>query len=65
MAVKDIEASMKFYEKFGFKPFGGNPAQKWVILKNGYSIIGLFQGMFEKNILPGRSARLTSRMSLA
>lgn len=56
---------MKFYEKFGFKPFGGNPAQKWVILKNGYSIIGLFQGMFEKNILPGRSARLTSRMSLA
>jgi hypothetical protein len=42
---------MKFYEKFGFKQFGGNPAQKWVILKNGEAIIGLFQGMFEKNIL--------------
>lgn len=51
LAVKDIEASMKFYEKFGFKQFGGNPAQNWVILKNGDSIVGLFQGMFERNIL--------------
>jgi hypothetical protein len=40
-----------FYEKFGFKAFGGNAAQKWLILKNGDHIIGLFQGMFEKNIL--------------
>jgi lactoylglutathione lyase len=51
LAVKDLEASRKFYEKFGFKPFAGNPAQKWQILKNGDHVIGLFQGMFEKNIL--------------
>ena len=51
LAVKDLDASRKFYEKFGFKFFGGNPAQNWLILKNGDHIIGLFQGMFEKNIL--------------
>ncbi len=51
LAVKDIEASRKFYEKFGFTAFGGNAAQNWLILKNGDHIIGLFQGMFEKNIL--------------
>lgn len=51
LAVKDIEASRSFYEKFGFKTFGGNAAQKWLILKNGDHVIGLFQGMFERNIL--------------
>jgi lactoylglutathione lyase len=51
LAVKDIEASLKFYEKLGFRTFGGNPAKNWAILKNGDHIIGLFQGMFEKNIL--------------
>jgi lactoylglutathione lyase len=51
LAVKDIEASRSFYEKFGFKPFAGNVAQKWLILKNGDHAIGTFQGMFEKNIL--------------
>lgn len=51
LAVKDIEASRSFYEKFGFKVFGGIAAQKWLILKNGDHVIGLFQGMFEKNIL--------------
>ncbi len=51
LAVKDIEASKQFYEKFGFKVFGGNAAQNWLILKNGDHVIGLFQGMFEKNIL--------------
>jgi lactoylglutathione lyase len=51
LTVKDIEASRSFYEKFGFKAFGGNAAQNWLILKNGDHIIGLFQGMFEKNIL--------------
>jgi catechol 2,3-dioxygenase-like lactoylglutathione lyase family enzyme len=51
LTVKDLEASKAFYEKFGFKPFGGNAAHRWVILKNGDHIIGLFQGMFEKNIL--------------
>jgi len=51
LAVKDIEASRAFYEKFGFTVTGGDVAQKWLILKNGPTIIGLFQGMFEKNIL--------------
>jgi len=51
LAVKDIEASKSFYEKFGFKVFMGNVAQKWLIMKNGEHVIGLFQGMFEKNIM--------------
>jgi len=51
LAVKDLEASMAFYKKFGFEFFHGDPAHKWVILKNGDHVIGLFQGMFEKNIL--------------
>ena len=51
LAVKDIEASRRFYEKFGFKVFGGDASQNWLILKNGDHVIGLFQGMFEKNIL--------------
>ena len=51
LAVKDIEASREFYKKFGFKVFAGNAAQNWLILKNGDCVIGLFQGMFEKNIL--------------
>src|SRR5262245_14373358 len=51
LAVKDIAASQKFYEMFGFKAFGGNAAQNWLILKHGDHIIGLFQGMFEKNML--------------
>ena len=51
LAVKDLQASREFYEKFGFKVFGGEPAHNWLILKNGDHVIGLFQGMFEKNIL--------------
>jgi lactoylglutathione lyase len=51
LAVKDLEASRTFYEKFGFKAFGGDPSQNWLILKNGDHVIGLFQGMFEKNML--------------
>ena len=51
LAVKDIEASRRFYEKLGFQSFGGDAAQNWLILKNGDCVIGLFQGMFEKNIL--------------
>lgn len=51
LAVKDLEASRKFYEKFGFTVFGGDPSQNWLILKNANQAIGLFQGMFEKNIL--------------
>jgi catechol 2,3-dioxygenase-like lactoylglutathione lyase family enzyme len=51
LAVKDLEASRTFYEKFGFEAFFGDAAKNWLILKNGNCIIGLFQGMFEGNIL--------------
>ena len=51
LAVKDIAASKSFYEKFGFTVFMGNAAQNWLIMKNGDRVIGLFQGMFEKNIM--------------
>ena len=51
LAVKDIEASKRFYEKLGFAVFGGDQFRNWLIMKNGDHVIGLFQGMFEKNIL--------------
>ena len=51
LAVKDLQASRTFYEKFGFTTMGGDAAQGWLILKNGDHVIGLFQGMFEKNML--------------
>lgn len=51
LAVNDIATSKAFYEKLGFDVFGGDEAQNWLIMKNGDTIIGLFQGMFEKNIL--------------
>lgn len=51
LAVKDLQTSKAFYEKFGFTQFHGDAAQGWVILKNGTCVIGLFQGMFQKNIL--------------
>ena len=51
LAVKDIALSKAFYEKLGFESFGGDINQKWLIMKNGDAIIGLFQGMFDKNII--------------
>jgi catechol 2,3-dioxygenase-like lactoylglutathione lyase family enzyme len=51
LAVKDLGASREFYEKFGFEVFGGDASQNWLIMKNGSHVIGLFQGMFERNIL--------------
>lgn len=51
LSVKDIAASRAFYEAFGFTVFGGDQAQNWLILKNGDTVIGLFQGMFERNTL--------------
>lgn len=51
LAVKDIKASKAFYEKFGFKSMMGEPEKNWLIMKNGDHVIGLFQGMFEKNIM--------------
>lgn len=51
LAVKDIKASRDFYARLGFEEFGGDIEQNWLILKNGDHLIGLFQGMFDKNIL--------------
>lgn len=51
LTVKDLAASRAFYEKLGFQSVGGNPAQNWLIMQNQTSTIGLFQGMFDKNIL--------------
>ena len=51
LAVRDIGASREYYERLGFRTVGGDQAQNWLILQNDTSTIGLFQGMFEKNIL--------------
>ena len=51
LSVKDIKASKEFYENLGFTEFGGNIDQNWLIMKNRNSVIGLFQGMFDNNIL--------------
>lgn len=51
LAVKDLTASRAFYEKLGFTQLGGDASQNWLILKNGATVIGLFQGLFEKNML--------------
>jgi len=51
LAVKDIRASRDFYAKLGFEPVGGNIEDKWLILRNGAHVIGLFQGMFDRNML--------------
>jgi len=51
LAVKDIKASREFYEKLGFQSFGGDAAQNWHLMKNGDHVVGLFQGMFKKNML--------------
>ena len=59
LAVNDLQASMAFYEKLGFEPISGEIEQNWLILRNGSATIGLFQGMFERNILtfnPNRDA---------
>ena len=51
LAVKDLEASRAFYQKLDFEIAGGDAAQNWLILRNGTTTIGLFQGMFERNVL--------------
>ena len=51
LAVKDMQASRAFYEKLDFEVVGGNAAQNWLILRNGTVTIGLFQGMFDRNML--------------
>jgi predicted lactoylglutathione lyase len=52
LAVKDIEASKRFYEKLGFTVFAGDQSQNWLIMKNGDHVIGLFQGMFDTRLRP-------------
>jgi len=51
LAVKDLQVSKSFYTKLGFNIFGGDETQNWLIMRNGDHIIGLFQGMFKKNIM--------------
>lgn len=51
LTVKDIALSRAFYEKLGFTVWGGDQAENWLIMKNDNTVIGLFQGMFERNIL--------------
>ena len=51
LAVKDLQKSKSFYEKLGFSSFAGNESENWLMMKNGDHVIGLFQGMFEKNIM--------------
>ena len=64
LAVKNLATSRSFYEKLGFAKIGGDAAQNWLILQNGTSTIGLFQGMFEHNILtfnPGWASNVPQR----
>mgnify|MGYP001811720551 CR=1 FL=1 len=51
LAVKDIGASRQFYAQLGFEEISGNAEENWLILRNGDHTIGLFQGMFDKNML--------------
>ena len=51
LAVRDLESSKAFYETLGFQVVGGDPAENWLMLRSGQHVIGLFQGMFERNML--------------
>lgn len=66
LSVKDIAASLAFYKTLGFKQIGGEADQGWLILTNGTANIGLFQGMFPKNMLtfnPGWNADASTKES--
>ncbi|MFN0134207.1 MAG: VOC family protein [Phycisphaerales bacterium] len=65
LAVKDISASRAFYEKLGFKMVGGDQSQNWVVLQNGDAKVGLFQGMFERNMLTFNPGWDSSKATLA
>jgi len=51
LSVKDLAQSRAFYEAFGFEQIAGDADQNWLILRNGEAKIGLFQGMFEGNMI--------------
>ena len=65
LAVKDLKASRQFYEKLGFTAFFGDASKNWLILRNGETVIGLFQGMFEKNIMTFNPGWDTNAKALA
>lgn len=65
LAVKDIRASLAFYEKLGFRPVGGQLEQNWIVLQNGGARIGLFQGMFPKNLMTFNPGWSPERETLA
>jgi lactoylglutathione lyase len=64
LAVKDIKVSLAFYEKLGFKPVGGKLEQNWIVLQNGSTKIGLFEGMFPKNLMTFNPGWSQDRMAL-
>lgn len=66
LAVKDLAASQTFYETLGFETAGGDAEQGWLILRNGATVLGLFHGMFERNMLtfnPGWNQDATAKAS--
>src|SRR3954453_8804063 len=65
LAVKDIAASRAFYEKLGFKVVSGDPSKNWIVLQNETTKIGLFQGMFERNMLTFNPGWDSSKATLA
>lgn len=64
LSVKDLKTSKAFYEKLGFSQFGGSMEQNYLIMKNGESLVGLFQGMFEGNLLTFNPGWDTSAQAL-
>jgi lactoylglutathione lyase len=65
LAVKDLAASRAFYERLGFTVFGGKAEDRWLIMKSGTTLVGLFQGMFEKNMLTFNPGWDSSAQNLA
>ncbi|MCW5874657.1 MAG: VOC family protein [Anaerolineales bacterium] len=65
LSVKDLDASRKFYEKLGFAVFGGKQEDNWLIMKSGDTLIGLFHGMFEGNLLTFNPGWDQNAMNLA
>ena len=64
LSVKDLKLSQAFYENLGFSVFGGAIERNYLIMKNGDALVGLFQGMFEGNILTFNPGWDTSAQTL-
>ena len=65
LAVKDIKASKAFYEKLGFTEVSGKMEQNWIVLQSGNARIGLFQGMFDKNLMTFNTGWTKDKETLA